>query len=83
MLWSAFIAFAAGAVMLVLSLFGYAHLRRTALEAEILPRIATRTRVRASSTKDVSDFAGGIEDQNVPGGWVGLPPAQCRVQHES
>ncbi len=41
MLWSAFIAFAAGAVMLLLSLFGYAHLRRTAPEAEILPKIAT------------------------------------------
>ncbi len=48
MLWSAFIAFAAGAVMLALSLFGYAHLRRTAPEAEILPKIATRVQVHAS-----------------------------------
>ena len=41
MLWSAFIAFAAGAVMLVLSLFGYAHLRRTSPQAEILPKLTT------------------------------------------
>jgi hypothetical protein len=48
MLWSAFIAFAAGALMLLLSLFGYAHLRRTAPEAEILPKIATRPRVQTA-----------------------------------
>jgi len=48
MLWSAFIAFAAGALMLVLSLFGYAHLRRTAPEAEILPKIATRPKVQTA-----------------------------------
>ncbi len=48
MLWSAFIAFAAGAVMLVLSLFGYAHLRRTAPEAEILPKIATRVQAQTA-----------------------------------
>jgi hypothetical protein len=48
MLWSAFVAFAAGAVLLALSLFGYAHLRRTAPEAEILPKIATGTRVQTA-----------------------------------
>jgi len=48
MLWSAFIAFAGGAVMLLLSLFGFAHLRRTAPQAEVLPRIATRAEVPVS-----------------------------------
>src|SRR5579863_4687518 len=48
MLWSAFIALAAGAVMLVLSLLGYGHLRRTAPQAEVLPNIATRVQVQAS-----------------------------------
>ena len=48
MLWSAFFAFAAGAVMLMLSLFGFAHLRRTAPPAEVLPKIATRVQVHAS-----------------------------------
>jgi hypothetical protein len=47
MLWSAFIAFTAGAVMLALSLFGYAHLRRTTPETEILPGIATRAHAHA------------------------------------
>ena len=48
MLWSAFIAFAAGAVMLALSLFGYAHLRRTAPQTEILPKIATRVQAQTA-----------------------------------
>jgi hypothetical protein len=48
MLWSAIIAFVAGAVLLLLSLFGYRHQRRTAPETEILPKIATRTQVQAT-----------------------------------
>jgi len=39
---SAIVAFCGAALMLVLSLLGIVHLRRTAPEAEILPRIATR-----------------------------------------
>jgi hypothetical protein len=35
-------------LMLVLSIFGFVHLRRTAPEAEILPRVATRVQVNAS-----------------------------------
>lgn len=42
MLWSAFIAFTAGALMALFSVLGFAHLRRTAPEAEILPSLATR-----------------------------------------
>lgn len=42
MLWSAFIAFAAAALMAVFSAFGIAHLRRTAPQAEVLPKLATR-----------------------------------------
>jgi hypothetical protein len=48
MLWSAFIAFAGGLVMLLLSLFGFAHLRRTAPQAEVLPKLATRIEVPVS-----------------------------------
>ena len=42
MLWSAFIAFAAGALMVLFSVFGFVHLRRTAPAAEVLPKLATR-----------------------------------------
>ncbi len=42
MLWAALAAFAAAAIMLALSVLGYAHLRRTAPEAEVLPKIAAR-----------------------------------------
>ncbi len=42
MLVAAFVAFAAAALMLLLSAFGIAHLRRVAPEAEILPKLATR-----------------------------------------
>ena len=42
MLWSAFIAFAAAVLMAVFSLFGIVHLRGTAPEAEVLPKLATR-----------------------------------------
>jgi hypothetical protein len=48
MLWSAIIAFIAGAVMLLLSLLGYRHLRQTAPETEILPKIATRAQVQTT-----------------------------------
>jgi len=48
MLWSAVIAFIAGAVMLLLSLLGYRHLRQTAPETEILPKIATRAQVQTT-----------------------------------
>ena len=41
-------SFAGAALMLLLSLLGLFHLRRTAPEAEILPRIATRVEVNAS-----------------------------------
>ena len=34
--------------MLILSIFGYVHLRRTAPEAEILPAVATRVHVNAT-----------------------------------
>lgn len=40
MLWSAFIAFAAAALMALFSVFGFAHLRRTAPETGILPKLA-------------------------------------------
>jgi uncharacterized membrane protein len=45
---AAWAAFAGAALMLILSLLGLFHLRRTAPEAEILPRIATRVEVNAS-----------------------------------
>src|SRR5215472_15727712 len=48
MLWSAFIAFAAGALMALFSIFGFAHLRRTAPEAEVLPKLATKVRVQTA-----------------------------------
>lgn len=48
MLWSAFIAFAAGALMVLFSLFGFAHLRRTAPEAEVLPRLAAHVQVQTA-----------------------------------
>ena len=42
MLWSALIAFAAGALMILFSVFGFVHLRGTAPGAEVMPRLATR-----------------------------------------
>ena len=42
MLCSAFIAFAAAALMALFSVLGIVHLRRNAPEAEVLPRLATR-----------------------------------------
>ncbi len=41
-------SFIAAGLMLILSIFGFVHLRRTAPEAEILPTIATRVNVSAS-----------------------------------
>ena len=45
---AAWAAFAGAALMLILSLLGLFHLRRTPPEAEILPKIATRVDVNAS-----------------------------------
>jgi hypothetical protein len=42
MLWSAFIAFAAAALMVLFAVFGFIHLRNTAPETEVLPKLATR-----------------------------------------
>ena len=41
-------AYAAAGLMLILSILGFLHLRRTAPEAEILPKVATRVQVDAS-----------------------------------
>jgi hypothetical protein len=46
MLIAAFAAFAAAALMLILSAFGLVHLRRVAPEAEVLPKLATRTQLQ-------------------------------------
>jgi len=48
MLIAAFAAFGAAALMLLLSLFGIAHLRRVAPEAEVLPRLAKGTQVQTA-----------------------------------
>jgi hypothetical protein len=45
---AAWVSFAGAALMLILSLLGLFHLRRTAPEAEILPKLATRVEVNAS-----------------------------------
>ena len=45
---AAIASFIAAGLMLVLSILGFVHLRRTAPEAEILPTIATRVHVSAS-----------------------------------
>jgi hypothetical protein len=45
---AAIASFIAAGLMLILSIFGFVHLRRTAPEAEILPTIATRVQVNAS-----------------------------------
>ncbi len=47
-LMAAWAAFAGAALMLILSLLGLFHLRRTPPEAEILPKIATRVDVSTS-----------------------------------
>ena len=48
MLIAAFAAFAAAALMLLLSVFGIVHLRRVAPEAEILPNLATRPQLQTA-----------------------------------
>jgi hypothetical protein len=48
MLVAAYTAFTGAALMLILSLLGLFHLRRTAPEAEVLPKIATRVEVNAA-----------------------------------
>jgi len=45
---AAIASYIAAGLMLMLSILGFAHLRRTAPEAEILPAIATRVQVSAS-----------------------------------
>jgi hypothetical protein len=45
---AAIASYIAAGLMLVLSIFGFVHLRRTAPEAEILPRVATRVQPTAS-----------------------------------
>ena len=48
MLIAAWAAFGGAALMLILSIFGLAHLRHTAPESEVLPKLATRVEVNAS-----------------------------------
>jgi hypothetical protein len=45
---AAIASFIAAGLMLILSILGFAHLRRTAPETEILPHIATRVQVNAT-----------------------------------
>ena len=48
MLWAAIAAFAGAGLLLILALFGFIHLRRTAPQAEIFPQTATRVDVSTS-----------------------------------
>jgi hypothetical protein len=48
MLIGAIVAFSAAAVLLVMSLFGIAHLRRAAPESEVFPKVATRVEANAT-----------------------------------
>ena len=48
MLWAAIAAFAGAGLLLLLAIFGFIHLRRTAPEAEIFPPAATREQVTSS-----------------------------------
>jgi hypothetical protein len=48
MLWAAIAAFAGAGLLLLLAIFGFIHLRRTAPEAEIFPAAATREPVTSS-----------------------------------
>jgi len=45
---AAIASYAAAGLMLLLSIFGFVHLRRTGSETEILPKVAHRTQVEAS-----------------------------------
>ena len=48
MLYAAIAAFAGAGLLLILAIFGFIHLRRTAPEAEIFPQTATRVEVSSS-----------------------------------
>jgi hypothetical protein len=48
MLIAAIVAFTGAGLLLILSALGFAHVRRAAPEAEILPRTATRVQPAAS-----------------------------------
>ena len=48
MLWAAIAAFTGAGLLLLLAIFGFVHLRRTAPEAEIFPKAATRVQVSSS-----------------------------------
>ena len=45
---AAIVSYAAAGLMLILSILGFVHLRRTVPEREILPKVATRVQVNAS-----------------------------------
>ena len=47
MLVSAFVAFGAAALFLILSLFGFWHISRTTAQAEVFPKTATRVQANA------------------------------------
>ena len=48
MFWAAIAAFTGAGLLIILALFGFVHLRRTAPEAEIFPPAATRVQASAS-----------------------------------
>ena len=48
MLYAAIAAFAGAGLLILLAIFGFVHLRRTAPEAEIFPQAATRVQVSSS-----------------------------------
>ena len=48
MFWAAIGAFTGAGLLIILALFGFVHLRRTAPEAEIFPKTATRVEVSSS-----------------------------------
>ena len=48
MFWAAIAAFAGAGLLILLAIFGFVHLRRTAPEAEIFPKAATRVQVSSS-----------------------------------
>jgi hypothetical protein len=48
MLWAAIAAFAGAGLLILLAIFGFIHLRRTAPEAEIFPQTATPVQVSSS-----------------------------------
>jgi hypothetical protein len=45
---AAIASYIAAGLMLILSIFGFVHLRRTAPEAEMLPKVATRVTTNSS-----------------------------------